>query len=254
MGLVSIPISPTSPSPRLTKDVKKSAQLTYPYPQILSLDNGTREYDNECLPSIGNYDYPHDPVPPYSAFPFWDDTYIYAGQPQGIYYQYGNGPHTNITTHQEVVDSPDSATNVTFEYYLSHCCGNGDGGNEKYYHYTVFYDSLAPGIFTFRYYQISENGASATVGMQDFGALGTLALPLHNTPCIAGILDALLLLQHLVFPQHTISLCLADLAFSKGANTAIRYSCNQAVIQPGLEVVLNSIIGTAQHSNFTLPG
>ncbi|CAF9936274.1 MAG: hypothetical protein ALECFALPRED_006750 [Alectoria fallacina] len=166
---------------------------------ILSLDNGTREYDNECLPSIGNEDYPNDPVPPYSAFPYWDDTYIYAGQPQGIYYTYGNGLQNNITTQ---ADAP-PATNVTFEYYLSHCCGNGDGGNEKYYHYTVFYDSLSPGVFTYRYYQISENGTSATVGIQDF---------------------------------------LAD--------TAITYSCNQAIVTPGLEVVLNSIIGTVQQSNF----
>ncbi|KAL9065547.1 MAG: hypothetical protein Q9161_008151 [Pseudevernia consocians] len=169
---------------------------------ILSLDNGTREYDNECLPSIGNEDYPHDPVPPYSAFPFWDDTYIYAGQPQGIYYQYGNGPPTNITDNSNVAP----ATNVTFEYYLSHCCGSGNGGNEKYYHYTVFYDSLSPGIFTYRYYQISQNGTSATVGIQDYVA-----------------------------------------------NTAITYSCNEAIVTPGLEVVLNSIIGTVQHRNFSAP-
>ncbi|KAF6217629.1 hypothetical protein HO133_006731 [Letharia lupina] len=169
---------------------------------ILSLDNGTREYDNECLPSIGNEDYPSDPVPPYSAFPYWDDTYIYAGQPQGIYYQYGHGPTNNITSAQ--AGAP-PATNVTFEYYLSHCCGNGDGGNEKYYHYTVFYDSLSPGIFTYRYYQISADGASATVGMQDYVA-----------------------------------------------DTALTYSCNEAIVTPGLEVVLNSIIGTVQHRNFSV--
>ncbi|KAL9135524.1 MAG: hypothetical protein Q9175_003278, partial [Cornicularia normoerica] len=119
--------------------------------------------------------------------------------PQGIYFQYGNGPQNNISG----VQTSDPATNVTFEYYLSHCCGHGDGGNEMYYHYTVFYDSLAPGVFTYRYYQISENGSSATVGIQDYVA-----------------------------------------------NTAITYSCNEAVVTPGLEVVLNSIIGTVQHRNF----
>ncbi|CAD6591452.1 MAG: hypothetical protein ASARMPRED_005395 [Alectoria sarmentosa] len=212
----AVPLGPFNPDGAPPPDIDDAAyELTLPFQMrmfehssnivwvssngILSLDNGTREYDNECLPSIGNEDYPNDPVPPYSAFPYWDDTYIYAGQPQGIYYTYGNGLQNNITTQ---ADAP-PATNVTFEYYLSHCCGNGDGGNEEYYHYTVFYDSLSPGIFTYRYYQISGNGTSATVGIQDYLA-----------------------------------------------NTAITYSCNQATVTAGLEVVINSIIGTVQQSNF----
>lgn len=121
-------------------------------------------------------------MPPYSAFPFWDDTYIYAGQPQGIYYQYDNGLFANISSSSGVSASGSGSseatqlqpTNVTFEYYLSHCCGSGDGGNENYYHYTVFYDSLRPGVFTYRYYQISEDGASATVGIQDYGIVFVL--------------------------------------------------------------------------------
>lgn len=118
--------------------------------QVLSLDKGTNEFSNQCLPSKGpNNAQPAYAVPPYSAFPFWDDTYVYIRQPQGIYYQYGSTPDGTISE-------------VTFEYYLSHWYNN-----TQYYHYTVFYNSLNPGVFQFKYYQVSDNGFSATVGVQN---------------------------------------------------------------------------------------
>ena len=87
-------------------------------------------------------------VPAYAAFPFWDDTYVYIHEPQGIYYQYG---------------SKDGVVNeVIFEYYLSHWYNN-----TQYYHYTVQYNADNPGVFIWRYYQISDNGFSATVGVQN---------------------------------------------------------------------------------------
>lgn len=73
---------------------------------------------------------------------------VYKGDPQGIYYQYGMTNNVN--------------TDVTFEYYLSHWYNNS-----QYYHYTVYYDSLDPGVFTYKYYQISDNGYSSTVGIQN---------------------------------------------------------------------------------------
>lgn len=51
---------------------------------------------------------------------------------------------------------------MAFEYYLSHYFND-----TQYYHYTVFYDVAKPGQFIFKYYQISDNGYSATVGIQN---------------------------------------------------------------------------------------
>jgi len=96
-------------------------------------------------------------VPKYAAFPFWDDTYVYQGDPQGIYYEYGS--------HGDA--SPPTA--VSFEYYLSHYFND-----TQYYHYTVFYDSAVPGRFTFKYYQVSDNGYSATVGVQNNSTLAPM--------------------------------------------------------------------------------
>lgn len=73
---------------------------------------------------------------------YWDDTYIYQGRPQGIYYEIDGSV-------------------VTFEYYLSHYDAPG-----QYYHYLIIYDSNNPGVFKFKYLQISDGGSSATVGIQ----------------------------------------------------------------------------------------
>ena len=87
-------------------------------------------------------------VVPLTRYDRWDDSYIYQGQPQGIYYEItGAGP---------------SGTRVAFEFYLSHY-----HGSTQYYHYTVEYDSANPGVFIVKYYQVSDSGSSATVGMQD---------------------------------------------------------------------------------------
>ena len=39
--------------------------------------------------------------------------------------------------------------------------------SDQYYHFTVKYDSADPGVYVVKYYQVSDNGTSATVGMQD---------------------------------------------------------------------------------------
>jgi hypothetical protein len=101
---------------------------------VISIGSGTSEYSASSLPA--NY------VPSYSIFPYWDDTFIYQGQPQGLFYLI-------------------EGTKISIECYLSHY-----GDARQYYHYIVVYDSATPGIFTYSYYQISDSGISATVGVQ----------------------------------------------------------------------------------------
>ena len=84
-------------------------------------------------------------LPPYSVCPFWFNSYIYQGTPKGIYYEY---------------DAGTPPTNVTFEY-----CFSAYGLPYEYYHSTVFYDWLNPGVFTFYYEQIENDGDAATVGI-----------------------------------------------------------------------------------------
>ncbi len=108
----------------------------------MSLDDGTWEFRNTALLASSLEDNDGNFVDTGVVFAFWDDTYIYEGTQQGIYYE---------------VDGE----TVTFEYYLSHF-----QDDTQYYHYTVYYDSTIPGVFTMQYYQVSDAGVSATVGAQ----------------------------------------------------------------------------------------
>ncbi|KAL9641298.1 MAG: hypothetical protein Q9204_000147, partial [Flavoplaca sp. TL-2023a] len=87
---------------------------------ILALFDGSTNYENAGLPV--SY------VPEISLFPFWDDTYIDQGKPQGVFYTITGG------------------TDIIFEYYFTHF-----GGTDEYYHYLVSYSTNRPGIFTFTY-------------------------------------------------------------------------------------------------------
>ena len=106
---------------------------------LLSLYTGSWYYNNAPLPRAL-------PVPNLCLFPLWDDTFIYLGQPQGIYYE---------------ITGAGEGSKITFEFYLSHY-----HGVTQYYHYTVAYDSADPGVYVIKYYQVSDDGTSATVGMQ----------------------------------------------------------------------------------------
>ncbi|KAL9000989.1 MAG: hypothetical protein Q9169_000473 [Polycauliona sp. 2 TL-2023] len=82
-------------------------------------------------------------MPVDSLFPFWDDTYIVEDTPQGIFYQISGG------------------TDITVDFQLTRFPGRIED-----YHYTVFYSTNRPGIFTFTYYRVSDGGISATIGAQ----------------------------------------------------------------------------------------
>ena len=77
-----------------------------------------------------------------AVFALWDDTCILAGRSQGIYYQ---------------VDG----TIITFEFSFSR-----PQDAAQYYHYLIIYDSNQPGVWTIKYLEVSDQGTSATVGVQ----------------------------------------------------------------------------------------
>ncbi|CAF4705720.1 unnamed protein product [Rotaria sp. Silwood1] len=90
---------------------------------------------------------------PTSAFsgatilPYWDDLYIYANTSQGIYYQkQGNAPNQTFIV----------------EYYCSHYQQSTD-----YYNFQVIFFENMPGVVQFIYYEVTDEGASSTVGVQD---------------------------------------------------------------------------------------
>lgn len=71
---------------------------------------------------------------------------IYSGTSQTVYYNV-DGTAPNRTT--------------TFEFYESHY-----GAPTEYYHFQIlFYENL-PNIVKYIYFQISDNGTSATIGTQ----------------------------------------------------------------------------------------
>ncbi|KAI4259935.1 MAG: hypothetical protein L6R42_004312, partial [Xanthoria sp. 1 TBL-2021] len=87
---------------------------------IISLFDGTTAYSNVELPA--QY------IPAVALFPFWDDTYIAQGSPQGIFYTLTGG------------------TDIVFQYYLTRY-----DATDAYYNYTVSYSTNQPGVFTFTY-------------------------------------------------------------------------------------------------------
>ena len=105
---------------------------------LLSLSSGTTSFSNTLLPASFS-----DPTVQAVAFPFWTDLAIFANTTQGIYY-YAN------------------STFVEFEWVLAaSCCPN------LMAQFSMSYDSAgAPGVVTFRYYQVWNNGGTATVGVQ----------------------------------------------------------------------------------------
>ncbi|KAK3626882.1 hypothetical protein LTR56_012716 [Elasticomyces elasticus] len=80
------------------------------------------------------------------ALALWNDLYIYQGTQQGIYYE---------------VDGEVGTRNTTFEFYQS-----DSYYPNQYYHFLVTFYEDKPGVVTFRYLDVSDNGCRATVGIQ----------------------------------------------------------------------------------------
>lgn len=81
-----------------------------------------------------------------TLFPFWDDLYFYENTSQGIYSQTGGtAPFRTFT----------------IEYYASHYLQPSD-----YYHFQVVLFENRPGLVQFIYYEATDQGSSATIGIQ----------------------------------------------------------------------------------------
>ncbi|KAK6352346.1 hypothetical protein TWF730_009176 [Orbilia blumenaviensis] len=86
-------------------------------------------------------------LPNTSALALWDDLYIYAGTQQGIYYQIdGRVPGSRV---------------LSIEFYTS-----AYRRNSEFFHFLMRYEEARPNRITFRYFQVSGGGVSATVGAQ----------------------------------------------------------------------------------------
>lgn len=81
-----------------------------------------------------------------TAFPFWDDLYIYTNTSQGIYYE----SQGNIPNRQMI-----------FEYYMSHYLQSN-----QFYHFQIVFFENSPGIVQFKYFQSTDRGSTCTIGVQ----------------------------------------------------------------------------------------
>ena len=78
----------------------------------------------------------------------WTELYIYHGTQQGIYYEVtGSAPRRQ----------------TTFEFYISHI-----SNRSAYYHFLIKFAEDKPNIVTYQYLDVTDRGASALVGIQDY--------------------------------------------------------------------------------------
>ena len=81
-----------------------------------------------------------------TALGYWDDLMIYSGTSQSVYYGV-SGVSPNQT--------------ATFEFYTAHYTSS-----TNYYHFQILFYENMPGIVQYIYFQSSNGGASATIGVQ----------------------------------------------------------------------------------------
>lgn len=71
---------------------------------------------------------------------------IYSGTSQSVYYGVSGTAPNRL---------------ATFEFYASHY-----GQSSQYYHFQIIFYENSPGIVDYVYFQASDGGASATIGVQ----------------------------------------------------------------------------------------
>ena len=90
-----------------------------------------------------------------TVFPYWDDLFIYSKTWQGIYFaSQGNAPSRTLT----------------FEYYTSRY-----GLPNQFDHFQVVFSESLTHIVQFIYFDVYNNGSTATVGVQ--GNIQTMHTP-----------------------------------------------------------------------------
>ena len=104
----------------------------------MCLRNCSVEYNNTNLPTAA-FGGP-------TAFGYWDDLMIYENTSQSVYYNVAGV-------------APDRTT--TFEFYEAHY-----GNPYRYYRFQIIFYERSPNTVRYIYFQISDSGASATIGVQ----------------------------------------------------------------------------------------
>jgi len=99
-----------------------------------------------CSSAYSNTALPSSSFSGATAFGYWDDLYIYSGTSQTVYYG-TTGTYPNRA--------------LVFEFYTAHY-----GVPTQYYHFQIIFYENSPNIVRYYYYQASDGGASATIGVQ----------------------------------------------------------------------------------------
>ncbi|KAL4862064.1 hypothetical protein BDV12DRAFT_50045 [Aspergillus spectabilis] len=87
-----------------------------------------------------------DGMAAYSIFPLWKDLKITKGKPHGIYYDVeGNAPNRTLTV----------------EFYVTRY-----NMEDQYFHFLIIFEEARPNFVTFKYYDVQDEGAEGTVGVQ----------------------------------------------------------------------------------------
>jgi hypothetical protein len=146
-----------------------------------------------CSGSFENKNLPTTEYGGIVAFVFWDDLTINIGSNQSVAYSVvGVAPNRTTTITFRVTDSIETI---------------------ETYHFQVVFDEQRPGLITYTYFQVSDSGASATIGVQSMIMNGII------TDNILIILDT---------PN----------------GTALIYSFNQSLLlTPNITVVFNTNTG-----------
>ncbi|THV78875.1 hypothetical protein D6D29_07325 [Aureobasidium pullulans] len=152
---------------------KTSSSIWLEINGCVSLNTGFGTYSNTVLPNTVIADT--------TLLGYWDDLYIYQGTQQGIYYDITGEVGSRV---------------LQFEFYTS-----AFQRRTEYFHFIMTFYENQVGLVKYKYFDISYNGLSATVGAQ-----------------------------------------------SRSAGKFLQYSFNQAVINPGLEITIDTNAGTMTHT------
>ncbi|KAG9857121.1 hypothetical protein KCU98_g1635, partial [Aureobasidium melanogenum] len=122
---------------------KSSSSMYLEINGCVSLDTGFWTWYNVPLP----FSYIADTT----LSGYWDDLYIYQGTQQGIYYD---------------ITGEVGSRQLEFEFYTSTY-----GTLTEYFHFIMTFFEDQPGVVKYRYFDISYNGLSATVGAQRYSIM-----------------------------------------------------------------------------------
>ncbi|KAL4925975.1 uncharacterized protein BDV17DRAFT_293957 [Aspergillus undulatus] len=82
----------------------------------------------------------------YSVFPLWKDLKITKGKPHGIYYD---------------VEGEEGNRKLSIEFYVTRY-----NMEDQYFHFLVIFEEARKNFVTFRYFDVQDQGAEGTVGVQ----------------------------------------------------------------------------------------